>query len=243
MKEVRMMKFLILQQGNILFFYRPKVQHEAVFGLGDVQHFFIVLKPEKIKRFIFIIIGRKKLPEGDPYFGFVEKIAKNMDQVMDFISEEHHVTSTKRERDVQAAQCIGMGKYLLINHDQHTHLIYELSKPFKLGKAQEEFHLKRRGNYLVTVKNPQQPSPHGVGLSRKQKAEYPDKLQSLLGDYRFIPLNPVDFLNYEGTELLLIGNASSNLEKKDRELARCLKEIEKEDAFEYFKKHLCGCTF
>ncbi len=238
-----MMKFLILQKGNILFFYRPKVQHEAVFGREDVQHFFIALKPEKLERFIFIIIGRKKLPEEEPYFGFVEKIAKNMDQVMDFISEEHYVPSTKGERDVQAAQCIGIGKYVLISHEQHTHLTYELSKPFKLGKIQEEFHLKRRGNYLVTVKNPQLPSPHGIGLSSKQKAQYPEKLQSLFADYRFIPLNPVDFLNYEGAELLLIGNASSNLEKKDRELARCLKEIEKEAALEYFERHLSSYNF
>lgn len=137
------MELSILLKGNILFLCRPKVQHEEVHNLDDVQHFFIVLKPEKVEHFIFIIIGRKKLPEEQPFFGFVEKIAKNMDQAKDFVSEEHYTTLTKGDRDIQAARCIGRGKYLLIDHEQHTHLIYALSKPLRLSPIQKEFHLNK----------------------------------------------------------------------------------------------------
>lgn len=228
------MELLILQKGSIFFLCRPKVQHEEVHSLDDVQHFFIVLKPEDVEHFIFIIIGRKKLPEVQSYFGFVEKIAKNMDQVRDFIAKEHYTTLTKGERDVQASLCIGRGKYLLINHEQHTHLVYALSKPLKLSPVQKEFHLKKHGDFLITVKSPTQPSPPGVGLSSRQKAQYPNRLQSLLGDYRFIPLNPTEFLDYEGTELLFIGKSSPSLEEKNREIAHHLGNIKEENIFEKF---------
>ncbi len=228
------MDFSVLQKGQILFFCRPRVEHKEIHNPEDVQHFFIVLKPEMEEHFIFIVVGRKKLPEYQPYFGFVEKIAANLDQAMTFLSEEHYVTLTKGEREVSAARYIGMGKYLFIGHEQHTHLIYELSKPSKLSEIQKEFHLKKRGDYLITVKNPLQPSPHGVGLASKQKAQYPEKLQHLFQDYRFISLTSMDFLKYEGTELLLIGKASSSFKKNSRDLSQYFKEIKEENVYEHF---------
>ncbi len=228
------MKFSVLQKGHILFFCRPRVEHEKIHSLEDVQHFFIVLKPEMEKHFIFIVVGRKKLPEEQPYFGFVEKITANLDQAISFVSEEHYVTLTKGERDISAARCIGIGRYLFIDHEQHTHLIYELSKPSKLNEIQKEFHLKKQGDYLITVKNPLKPSPHGVGLSSKQKAQYPHKLQDLFQDYRFIPLKPTDFLGHEGTELLLIGKKSSSLKENSSAVSQYIKEIKEESALEHF---------
>jgi len=74
------MKISIFKKGNILFFYRSKVQREPSPNLNDTQHLFIMLKPEHKNHFIFIIVEREKLPEQQPYFGFVEKIAKNLDQ-------------------------------------------------------------------------------------------------------------------------------------------------------------------
>jgi hypothetical protein len=231
------MKVSVLQKGNVLFFYRPKVQHDPVPNLEDVQHFFMVLKPELVERFIFVVMGRKKLPEKQSFFGFVEKISDNLDQAISFLSEDHYTTSTSGERTMPAACCIGIGKYLLIDHGQHTDLVYELSKPHALGRVQKEFHLKKYGNYLITVKNPKQPAPRGVGLSNKQKAKYPGKLQNLFQDYRFIPLNPAEFLEQEGAELLLIGKTASTLGKNNHEISMHFQEINSEDVLKRFEKY------
>ena len=56
----------ILEQGDIFFFYRPKVRSEKVESIEDVRRFFMVLAPEsKDKKNLYrlLVIGKKSLPE------------------------------------------------------------------------------------------------------------------------------------------------------------------------------------
>jgi hypothetical protein len=57
----------------------------------------------------------------------------------------------------------------------------------------------------VSVKDPEAPSPPGLGLDDSRRARYPKTLRERFGDRRFIDLDPPDLLDYEGSELLLIG--------------------------------------
>ena len=57
---------------------------------------------------------------------------------------------------------------------------------------------------MISVKNPHAETPPGIGLNEKQKASYSSDLQEKFASYRFTLLNPVDFLDYPGTELLFI---------------------------------------
>jgi hypothetical protein len=56
----------ILEEGDIFFFYRPKVRSEKVESIEDVRRFFVVLAPEsKDKKDLYrlLVIGKKSLPE------------------------------------------------------------------------------------------------------------------------------------------------------------------------------------
>ena len=53
----------ILEQGDIFFFYRPKVRSETVESIDDVRRFFVVLAPESKNIFRLLVIGKKSLPE------------------------------------------------------------------------------------------------------------------------------------------------------------------------------------
>jgi hypothetical protein len=60
-------------------------------------------------------------------------------------------------------------------------------------------------SYVVSVKNPQTPSPPGMGRPGISKVDLPRDLLDRFGGRRFIPLDPPDFLDYPGVELVLIG--------------------------------------
>ena len=83
MAESRQKDVQILEQGNIYFFYRPKVDEPSVEGLEDVERFYMVLEPKQKDEHLYrlIIIGHKKMPEikphggGNRYWGFVDKVS------------------------------------------------------------------------------------------------------------------------------------------------------------------------
>ena len=70
--------------------------------------------------------------------------------------------------------------------------------------VQEEFNVEEQGNYIISVKNPETSSPPRMRRSRSQKAQYPDELTGKFHGKRFLPLDPVQFMNYKGTEFILI---------------------------------------
>ncbi|HZC48952.1 MAG TPA: hypothetical protein VE244_07840, partial [Nitrososphaeraceae archaeon] len=61
----------IIEQGDIFFFYRPKVDTEEVKDIKDVQRFYMVTTPEEEKEkekkkndiYRLFLIGQKQLPE------------------------------------------------------------------------------------------------------------------------------------------------------------------------------------
>lgn len=228
----------VLCKGNIYFFYRPKVEHAEAHQLEDVQHFFMVLKPENIGQYILIIVGKKRLPkeeETKSNFAFIEKIFKKTEDLSEAFKAQEYSTSTRRKRTLAPVRAVGEGQFALVHHEQHSHLIYRLRSPEKVGHVQEDFHLQEKGDYIISVKNPEQPSPSYVGLSPKEKARYPKKLQERFGDKKFIPLNSEEFLNYEGAEFLLTSKAAPSLTEKDPSLQNCLEEIPEEEITTHFK--------
>ena len=57
---------VILEQGDIFFFYRPKVRSEKVQSIEDVRRFFMVLAPEsKDKKDLYrlFVIGKNHFPK------------------------------------------------------------------------------------------------------------------------------------------------------------------------------------
>nr|CAG8442380.1 7927_t:CDS:2 [Entrophospora candida] len=226
-------KINVLQTGSVYFFYRPKVTDDK-----EVQRFFLVLRPHSRERYYLLVIGKKQLPATNQgsYFAFVEAIKREKNDLLQSLNEKHYSTATRGERTLPVSHCLGIGKFLLVVHNNHTHFVYQLTSPKTIKPIQEEFNLQKEDDYLISVKNPQASTPIGIGLSEKQKVNYPFALQEKFANYRFIPLTSPEFLDYERTELLLISQRKKNLVVKEKEAEKCLEKINPDNLLDEFAK-------
>jgi hypothetical protein len=200
----------VLEQGNIYFLYRPKVNQDAAHDFRDVQRLYIVLKPHGKRVFRLLIIGEKRLPSVTPRgdrksWGFVDNVGTRVEEIEDELDPKAYFTKTRGERLRPAARPAGEGVYALLRHEDHTHLVYALELPAKPGEVQHAFNIVEEGSYIISVKNPEAPSPPGMGLDDRRQADFPRALRERFQNRRFIDVDPPDFLDYEGAEILLIG--------------------------------------
>jgi len=147
------------------------------------------------------------------------------------LQRKHH-KSGKGETTDPESHCLAEGKFIIADHNGHTHFIYRIISPEQIKGIQQEFNLKKEDDYLIVVKNPE----FGTMLSQKEKIKYPSYLQEKFGSNKFIPLDP-EFLNYKGTELLLISK-KRNLIESEKELKKCLEKINEEELISEFTKVL-----
>ena len=103
------------------------------------------------------------------------------------------------------------------------HLAYSLELPERPREVQREFKIALEASYALSVKNPEAGQPRTAGLSKQDKADYPQKLQEEFRDRRFAR-EDVRLLDYEGAEFILVGA------RRDPEKAYGIAlETEKED--------------
>ena len=207
----------ILERGNIYFCYTPKVEHEEVEKLKDVQQFYFVLAPHGKQSYRLIVIGKKRLPEvegsNNNNWCFVESVTDNPQEIEQGLRKETYQTKTMGERVQPAARPVGEGIYAIARHRGHTNLIYALELPEELGEAQQAFGIREEASYIMTIKNPDASSPEGMGLPAEEKVDLPEHLQNRFEQRRFVPAEPPEFLDYPGVELILIG-ASADIEQE-----------------------------
>jgi hypothetical protein len=199
----------VLERGNIYFIYRPKVEHTSAKGLQDVQRFFVILSPFAKERYRLLVIGRKKLPaisaDQERNWGFVQKISREPKQIEDELDRLTYSTATRGERHLSPARPAGEGVYVIARHDDHTHLAFALELPERPGEVQEAFNIPREGSYIITVRNPDADAPPGAGLPEDDRVDLPRRLRERFHGRRFVPVDPPDFLDREGTEFVVIG--------------------------------------
>ena len=199
-----------LERGALLFFYRPRVGVERVRGLGDVQRFFLVLAPDSKRLFRRLIVGRKRLPDPAAHereWAFVAEVATDPEAIRDDLQRFEYRTRTRGTRVQREAQGAGSAVYVVVEHDGHTHLAYALDAPGDPDRLQRELGIRREASYIAAVRNPEAPAPPGAGLGTGRRAELPRALQARFAGRRFAPLDPPDFLDHGGVELVLIGAA------------------------------------
>lgn len=229
-------KVEVVERGDIYFAYRPKMDVASPKSVDDLQRFYMILSPREASRYRMIVIGQKKLPEvedgGQRYWAFVDKVARKVEDVTRELGPEEYETKTRGERTRPAARPAGEGVYAIVRHGDHTHLVYELELPTEGRDVQRALNIREEGSYIISVKNPETPSPRSTGLDEHQEADYPQRLQERFENRRFISVDPPDFLNYEGAELLLVG-ASGDLSE---DLGISLDaERESADSAEFFR--------
>jgi hypothetical protein len=214
----------ILEQGELQFFYRPRVGVEQVRGLGDVQRFFLALAPEGKRGFRRLIVGRKRLPDPSAHereWAFVAEVTDNPEEVRDDLERFEYRTRTRGVRVQPEARPVGAGVYAVIEHDGHTHLVYALDQQGEPDPIQRELGIRHEASYIVTVRNPDAPAPPGMG--RQPGPDLPPELRERFQGRRFVPLKPPDFLDHAGVELVLAGAAEQPSRELGIDLRRELK--------------------
>jgi hypothetical protein len=204
----------VLEKGDIYFLYRPKVEHTLVKDRDDVQHFYMILSPHDKHICRLIIVGQKQLPSlessSNKGWAFVERVIAEPKELEQGLRNETYETKTQGTRHQSAARPVAEGVYDLVCHADDMRLVYAIELPQELGVAQNQLNIQKEAVYVISVKNPKAASSFNKGLLRNtQQADYPEHLQKAFGDRRFINARSPDFLDYEGTELILISSQLS----------------------------------
>ncbi|HYG88358.1 MAG TPA: hypothetical protein VD978_19115 [Azospirillum sp.] len=197
----------VVERGDIFFLYRPKVETEEAEGLSDVQRFFLVLRPEGETPMRLMIIGRKHLPDIDTHervWGFVEEVTDSPEVIQEELGREHYPTKTRGERHQPPARPAGEGVYAVVQTGRRLHLAYELELPDRPGEVQRALNIAPQGSFAISVKNPEQGAPPGVGLGEEKEAHYPRRQQEEFRGRRFAT-EDVHLLDIKGAQLVLVG--------------------------------------
>lgn len=220
-----------IEQGDIFFFFRPKVgATEEVKGIKDVQRFYMVICPEdgkgkKVDKNVYrlFLLGAKQLPE--IIEGKTKSTERNWalnilttsnpeDIKQEILVPAEYSTETRGERRMAAASPVGEGKYSIVQHDNHTELAYILELPEVPGPTQREFEIKKEASYIISVKNPDISVKGFAAFSSARKPEYSKDIVEKFGNRRWINVDDPELLNYENTQLLLIGARMKDVEEE-----------------------------
>jgi hypothetical protein len=214
----------VIEQGDIFFFYRPKVDAEEVENIKDVQRFYMVTSTKEKKKqkdiYRLFLIGQKQLPEivegkstsEEKNWALNTLTTFNPNDILNEFSPAEYTTETRGRRRLAAAVPAGEGNYVIVKHDNHTELAYILELPETPGPTQREFEIKKEASYIISVKNPEIKIPGFSTFSSDKKPEYPKHLKERFGDRRWINVQDSELLNYENTQVLLIGAKKKDVE-------------------------------
>ena len=115
----------ILEQGDIFFFYRPKVRSENVESIEDIRRFFVVLAPESKNLYRLLVIGKKSLPEiRESEARSSERYWARVGGIFDDPTQLTYELLSKEFRDGDMARPVGEGKYAIVDHNNHTELAF-----------------------------------------------------------------------------------------------------------------------
>lgn len=202
----------ILEKGNIFFFYRPKEGISHPHSPNDFERAYFMLLPDDQQHhqnrlfdvahgvFPWIKPG-KALPE-ERDWAFVMDVNHDPKAVLQDL--EKNVQSAPGPSGRRArpwARPAGEGRYALATHDGHTHLVYYLGMPKQPGTVQDELKVDQEASYIISVKQPYAPSE----IQLSEKPSYPADLRNMFDGHGWIPVVPTDFLDYQYTQILLIG--------------------------------------
>jgi hypothetical protein len=199
-----------LERGDVFFFHRPRVGVAEAGTLDDVAHFFFVLEPDGRGCDRVVVVGRKRLPDPERHeraWALVAEVRRPR-ELRESLGAHAYETKTRGLRVQPEARAVGEGRYLLADHDGHSHLAYALGVPREPGEAQRMFNLRREASFILAVRNPDAPAPPGTGLPRSRRAHLPPDVRERFGGRRWLAVEDPALLDHPGVELVLIGAAA-----------------------------------
>jgi hypothetical protein len=224
----------ILEKGDVFFFYRPRIDSAGAQAVGDLQRFYVVLRPaRKRPRIRVLTIGRKRLPEiasHERSWGFVDLVTSSTRVLARLLGDERYQTKTRGTRTLPAARPAGEGVYVFARLGAKLFLAYELELPERPGPVQRALNIAPRGSYAPSIKNPEADTPPNVGLREDAEADYPPQLLREFHGRRFAS-EDVKLLDYAGAEFVLVGAAPDPEHDLDIALPARHESVESADIF------------
>ncbi|KAJ0008202.1 hypothetical protein Pint_30737 [Pistacia integerrima] len=182
--------------------YKPKVDKQEAHCVNDVQRLYLVLRPES---------GEKSVEEKQEQESGKEGLKKG-----ETGSEGNQGGHGSQEVNIEKEpllRFIVMGRKSLPDPSQKSRPYWGFVE-IVTTKIEDVKTALAGGSFLIQIKNPNQ---HGSsqfrGLQNKRRAVFPAHLQGRFGQKRYSPADPLDFLNYEGCDFLLIA-ASDDIEEE-----------------------------
>ncbi|KAF9130184.1 hypothetical protein BGW39_003366 [Mortierella sp. 14UC] len=180
---------------------------------------------------------------GSRNWAFVDTASPDLTTVESRLQEYTYSTKTRGERTQPSARFIAEARYeMILDHvdpqhpqRQSSHFVYELEVPLEPGPVQKAFNIKKEGQFLVQVKNPQIQTPatkRGAvrfATLKDKAAQFPEHLQEKFrgtrkDQVRYTPMDSTEFLDVIHTELVLLAVNRGARE----EFEGLLKELEEE---------------
>jgi DNA-directed RNA polymerase subunit H (RpoH/RPB5) len=232
----------ILEQGDIYFFYRPKKDAQEVKGIEDVRRFFMVTGPENKQFYRLFVIGKKSLPEirksdaraSERYWARVGGIFQDQKELTKEIFSDEF-----RKGDV--ARPAGLGKYVIVRHQNHAELAYILETPGEPGEAQKELGIEKEASYIISVINPRKPAASSVpdGGKYPSAEELPAYPEEVLKEFNnldiFVSLSrDTRLIDYQNAQVILVG-AREGKDAIKRDLGIDIEEEESSNIFDKLK--------
>ncbi|KAF9904170.1 hypothetical protein EC991_002964 [Linnemannia zychae] len=208
-----------------------------------------------------LIIPRKALPVNEPSgadgagggsrsnkpgsrnWAFVDITSPDLATVEARLKEYTYSTKTRGERTQPSARFIAEARYeIILDHvdpehpqRQSSHFVYALEVPQEPGPVQNAFNIKKEGQFMIQVKNPQIQTPateRGAvryATLKEKAAQLPQHLQEKFrgvrkDQVRYTPLDSTEFLDVAHTELVLLALKRG----AKTEFEELLKELEEE---------------
>jgi hypothetical protein len=201
-----------LENGNVYFFYRPRVGDEEPESVAEIQRLYMVLSPHGKQRYRLMVIGHKKLPDPSRsgqgrLWGFVDQVTDDPKAIERDLQAHRYSTKTRGEQVLPAARPAGEGVYRIIRHDSHTHLVYALELPEEPDEVQEALNIEAEANYILSIKNPTKASSRDAGFAGQKAAKYPQRLMQMFRDRQFSEADPIDLLDYPHAQFMMIAVA------------------------------------
>jgi len=210
---------VVIEEGDLSFWYRPRVEEQNPEDLGDVQRVLLALSPAGSSLFRLLAIGRKRVPRAgrNRFWGFVDLVLHDPRDMAAALDAHTYNTRTRGLRHLPAARPAAVGTYSLEHHDGHTHLVTSLTSNLDEDPVIRDLALEPRASYIITVMNPE---PAAWGLVELPSLQYelfdepevhvpvptpfPPELQERFEGRRYAQLDSPDWLNHPGAELVFV---------------------------------------
>jgi hypothetical protein len=163
-----------LEEGDIYFYYLLNKSTLGHNSKDNIESFYLKLNPSNQNYYRILYLNSNRLPlldsEENTIWGQVQDV--NNEGMREIPSKEFSA---------------GAGSYAIIYHEnKHTHLIYSLEVPKRVGKIQRLFNLKSKGNFIVSLKNPQFDGTSDKSIPKYLAAKPPDVLNNIGNEILFI---------------------------------------------------------